>query len=171
MRVISIDTLIMKQLASAAASSNESVNDAVEALNRIAIHNDWGCKEKDAINDYSVANKNKIKQLQEHSRAFLNSVSQAADDFDKSENDVIGWGSGIDSIIGACIGVIGTGTTHTGGNNRPSIFPDMKEILKDILKDDGIGKWGHNTPVGIAAQVLNDIEAPIPICKFDDINL
>ncbi len=171
LRVISIDTLIMKQLVSVANSSNDAINDAVEALNRVSIHNDWGCKEKNAINDYAITNKNKIKEQQENSRAFLNAVTQAANSFEKSENDIIGWGQGIDSAVSGIIsvvqGTIGT-TAHTGGNH-PIGFPSVTEIIQDVMEGSNIGEWIESSPIGVISA--NNFESPIPICNFEDIKL
>ena len=70
--MISIDTSIMRNLVIASTNANNAITDAMEVLNRISTHNDWACKEKDAINEYTNTNKNRIRQLQENSSSFLN---------------------------------------------------------------------------------------------------
>jgi hypothetical protein len=111
----------MKQLLQTTASANDAIDTAVDALNKITIHNDWGCKEKNSINNYTTSNKNKVKNLQEHSRSFLNVLSSVSADFETSENKIKDMFQSIEGLLGKVFSTI-TGTpAHTGGNHLPNI--------------------------------------------------
>lgn len=199
MIVIDIDTIVMKNLASASSAANEAIDNAAEALNRISTHNDWGCKEKNAINEYAVSNKNRVKNLQENSRNFLNVVTQAANDFESSENSIIDMFSSIESILSDWL-KIGTITQifngnsiddyhHTGKNHPVSILGQgVTKIIKDILGENvnGPGTGILSTPDPVKEQgiywmgidncslgnfTVNNFTDAISVCHFDDISL
>ena len=64
--MISIDTDMLRQLAAAAKEANEAIENATLRLTAITEHRDWGCKEKNTINEYTVNNKKKIRILQDN---------------------------------------------------------------------------------------------------------
>lgn len=174
--MISIDTSIMRDLVTASTTANNAITDAMEVLNRIAAHNDWACKEKEAINDYTNTNKNRIRQLQENSSSFLNAITGAATEFEETETSISDMFSSVESMISNILsitaavagGVIGGSLQHnTTIENFPSDFSNIiKEVLKDIVpqtRQDGYNSFD--------AFIANNVTEPIALCNFSDIDL
>lgn len=174
--MISIDTAVMRDLANVAANANNAITDAMDVLNRITTHNDWACKEKNAINDYTNTNKNRIRQLQENSASFLNAINGAAADFEQTETSISEMFSSVESMLAnilsitvATPGVIG-GPLQSGGSplgEFPEALPTkMETIIKDYLPQTRMD--GFNP---MEAFELNNITDPISLCEFADIDL
>ena len=106
----------MRNLVAAATTANDAITDAMELLNRISNHNDWACKEKDAINEYSVKNKTRARQLQENASAFLHAVTAATNEFEATENSISDMFSSVESILSDILSVVGNiGNVITSG--------------------------------------------------------
>ena len=145
--MISIDTDVMKQLVHTTASVNEAIDVAVDALNKITVHNDWGCKEKNSINNYTTSNKNKIKNLQENSRAFLNVLSGVSADFETTENNIKDLFQGVEGLLSKIFSVPGIGSRPHTGTPLPKVdlpelptghIPFEPKILGELtITDDG----------------------------------
>ena len=167
MIIIDIDTLILKELVSASSVANDAIDNAVDALNRVSTHNDWGCKEKHAINDYAITNKNKVKRLQENSRNFLNVITQISNEFEASENSIINSFPPIESIISDVISIPPQVTVIDGKPILENIIQQIKlrEIMKEITQN-----W---QTIGSALEnhQWTTIWKPIQVCTFEDINL
>lgn len=86
--MISIDTDMLRQLAAAAKEANEAIENATLRLTAITEHRDWGCKEKNTINEYTVNNKKKIRILQDNSSSFLSALNDVVNDFENTEKNV-----------------------------------------------------------------------------------
>ena len=56
--IVDIDTEELKRAAAIARRANEAITEAMNLLNRIVVHNDWECAERDAINDNTIRTKN-----------------------------------------------------------------------------------------------------------------
>lgn len=173
--MISIDTSIMRNLVTASTAANNAITDAVEVLNRISTHNDWACKEKDAINDYTNTNKNQIRQLQEFSNSFLNAITGAATEFEETETSISDMFSSVESMISNILS-ISTVTSETNGEplkrGTPAAdFPSgFSNIIKNFLKDIVPQAWQEDcTP--LASFIANNVTAPIAMCNFSDIDL
>lgn len=122
--MISIDTEIMRQLVSACSAANDSINEAVDVLNRVTTHNDWGCKERDSINEYTNQNKNRIRVLQEKSRSFLNALTLVSHDFEDAETSISDMFSSLESILGSVIAIpIAGSVVINNGNSDGSTWP------------------------------------------------
>ena len=124
--MISIDTDMLRQLAAAAKEANEAIENATLRLTAITEHRDWGCKEKNTINEYTVNNKKKIRILQDNSSSFLSALNDVVNDFEKTEKNVCNNTGGIDSIIAnamdaawGAIGVIGETPISFARENAP----------------------------------------------------
>lgn len=172
MIIIDIDTMVLKGLVSAASVANESIDNAVDALNRVSVHNDWGCKEKNAINDYAITNRNKIKKIQENSRGFLNEITHVANEFETSENSIIDWFTSVESILGDLLKVGGLfdGREHTG-TNREGFPGGFDAVVRGWLGNriiDDLGALGRNA---LESYTRDTIIKGIPICNFEDIDL
>ena len=179
--MISIDTEIMRQLVSACSAANDSINEAVDVLNRVTTHNDWGCKERDSINEYTNQNKNRIRVLQEKSRSFLNALTLVSQDFEGAETSISDMFSSLEGILGSVIAIPITGrpiNTGTWGQ-IPTANPVVGSIT-DWIKQNGLTKppvavIDNGPPGGISNWLeqheLTTISNPISVCSFDDIKL
>ena len=171
--MISIDTSIMRNLVTASVTANNAITDAMEVLNRISTHNDWACKEKDAINEYTNTNKNRIHQLQENSSAFLTAIAGAASEFEETETSISDMFSSVESmlsnILSITAGVVG-GPLQQNGSPLPEFSPQFDSIIKDVLNNIPLTRMtdGYDP---FAAFVSNNITEPIAICNFPDIDL
>lgn len=174
--MISIDTSIMRNLVTASSTANNAITDAMEVLNRISTHNDWACKEKDAINEYTNTNKNRIRQLQENSSSFLNAITGAATEFEETETSISDMFSSVESMISnilsitaATAGVIG-GPLQQGGSPLPEFTSTFSDVIKDVLKDivPQTRQEGYNP---FDAFIANNVTDPIALCNFSDIDL
>lgn len=163
--MISIDTAIMRNLVTAASTANNAITDAVEVLNRISAHNDWACKEKDAINDYTNTNKNRIRQLQENAGSFLNAINGAATEFEEAETSISDMFSSVESILSNVLSI----SVGVDGNflKQNKVFPIYSNIFKDILSDHSLQK-NYNP---LEAYIAQNITEPIAMCNFADIDL
>ena len=87
--MISIDTQLMRDLVSGCTSANDAIEEAVSALAAIPSHDDWGCREKVRINEYTIINKSKIQELKQNADSFLKVLKQVTHDFEEAEKDEI----------------------------------------------------------------------------------
>lgn len=157
--MISIDTETLRELVRAASAANDAVNDAVDALNRITIHSDWGCKEKNRINEYTVANMNRIRRLQENSASFLSVLSDVASDFEVEENSISDMFSSIEAILGRTI----SSQPFMGNGNTPTkTLPHFDSVIYQ--------RNPHviNKSLSSIAYSAPDLFDNIPVCGFLD---
>lgn len=129
--MIIINTDTMTEIAGKAKIANTSVEEAIELLNRVALHYDWVCKEKKAINEYTVNNKNKINKLHEKTDRYLRAVADSATEYVKTEFDICNSFNDLDIVIGK--GVAGIGSVIEKNKNICPIFIDLKEIIKSDI--------------------------------------
>lgn len=156
--MISIDTTVMRDLVAVTKSANEAISNATDLLDRISTHNDWACKEKNAINDYTITNRKQIHTIQEDFAAFLNAISAATAEIEDSENSIADMFSSVESLLANILSIAPTiisGPAHTG---TPA--PGAPQPLLSVIKDCGPLK-----------DVFRNLIAPVPICKFTDIDL
>lgn len=169
--MISIDTKLMRDLVAAANTANTNITTAMELLTSISSHQDWACKEKDAINDYSTNNKNKIRALHQDSQAFLQTISSVAEEFETTENSISDMFSGVESLLAGIMSVtsgiastiLGPGgqlgsikdiisePTHTG-NNHP--VPGMRKLW-DVISP--LPHTGYNHPQSSIGDIAGDL--------------
>lgn len=183
--MISLDTVIMRQLVAAASTANASITDAMTTLHSITTHNDWECRERDALNDYTTTNRNRIRALQENSSSFLAAISTAVAEFESTETSISDMFSSVETLLSGMFSVVGTAVggiatqvinmpTHTGTPIGPWIpweNPQWKihEILTGavkpnlMLRQDGTDLF--------STYVANSMSDPVALCNFADIDL
>lgn len=152
--MIVIDTEILKHLAGIAGRVNEEIRDAADILNSVTTHNDWGCSERDTINNFTIQNKTKIKQISDASSNFYNIINSVSDEFAMVERDIPSMFSSVDSIIGHVISIPVPVSINPSG---------MKDIASEIVK---YKQWKSSTQ-----EVIKKITEPIAIVMFDEIDL
>lgn len=129
--MIIINTDTMTEIAGKAKIANTSVEEAIELLNRVALHYDWVCKEKTAINDYTIKNKAEIRKLHDVTEHYLAVAVQASMDFKNAELNICNSFNDLDLVIGK--GVAGIGSIIEKNKNICPIFIDLKEIIKSDI--------------------------------------
>lgn len=177
--MISIDTTTMQSLASAATSTNAAIVDAMELLNRITTHNDWACNEKNAINEYTSVNKNRINQLHESSKAFLSAITLATSELEEAEKSIIDMFSSVEGAIAQVVGItVETGIKDTldsivNGNSLQSIGTSpngMLSILKSYF-EESLSGWKPDVLDEFGSFVSKTLSGPLTVCNFSDINI
>lgn len=151
--IISLDTEIMLQMASLAASSFEEVNQCADTANRITAHNDWNCKERDVINDSVAQTKVKIHRLYENIEHLSNALSQVATRFQDSENEYIQMFGRLDCSIGSMLSVAPAAA---------SISPAMGSAASYVRESSAL-------PHGMESYSVGSLAEPIQMCNFSDV--
>ena len=152
--MISIDTEILKQLVNVARATNEDITGAVDILNCVITHNNWNCKERSIINEYTVKNKTQIKKLKEVSDGFLNAILCISDEFANTEKSIPEMFSSVDAVIGQIISI------PTYINNFPQSAGFIaREIVSGNKTLDKVGKT--------IQQMMDGIK----VVKFDLLDL
>lgn len=100
MAILNIDTSILRSSVSVAQQANEAISEAASLLNAITVHEDWICTERDRIKEMTLANKQKVQQIQERSSSFYSAIQTASERFDSTEQDSCRRINGVDDIIG-----------------------------------------------------------------------
>lgn len=188
--MIVLDCDLIKQLSDAARSANDSITDATNILNQIPAHNEWGCREKNAINEFTMRNKNKIKEIQTTSSLFLSKLDEISQNFVKAEATLGSKFSSVDKIIGAVISSSGGIYKAASGiinRNWSSTFVSdiMKDVSEFFKKNPVYTVFPASMPIvkkGISSiiesadlsekipmRILPDTNSPISICKFDSV--
>ncbi len=155
--LISIDPENVKNIALNAQRANADIDGAMQLLNQISAHNDWNCKERKQINEYTVQNKNKIHALKENSDDFLNAVQKTAQDFQDAEKNLSSIFESVEDAIKSvlCINLPGANVA--------------KETVKAIEKISKIHFDGGDIPN--AAEILKIAKKTIPVVRYSDIVL
>jgi hypothetical protein len=152
--MISVDTDVLKQLASLARTSNDEINAAVSVLNQVTTHNDWGCKERTQINEYITENKTKMKRIQESSSSFFKVITDMSNEFESVEKGLPSLISDVDSILGDIISIptisssgigkktseilskLGNTKTDTGSTSTGGVLSGLTSAINTVLFKD-----------------------------------
>lgn len=182
--MISLDTVIMRQLVAAASTANASITDAMTTLHSITTHNDWECRERDALNDYTTTNRNRIRALQENSSSFLAAISTAVAEFESTETSISDMFSSVETLLSGMFSVVSTvGNIATQVIVTPDITatpigpwipwenPQWKihEILTGAVKPNLMTRQ-DGTDL-FSTYVANSMSEPVALCNFADIDL
>lgn len=100
MAILNIDTSILRSSVSVAQQANEAISEAASLLNKITVHEDWMCTERNRIKEMTVLNQQKAKQIQERGSSFYSAIQTASERFDSTEQDSCRRINGVDDIIG-----------------------------------------------------------------------
>ncbi|MCI5700942.1 MAG: hypothetical protein MR308_11290 [Lachnospiraceae bacterium] len=130
-KMIVLDTELLKQLAAAAKSATEELQAASELLNQITTHDDWGCKERVAINSYITGNRKKMRSLMENSRSFTGAIAEVAEKFVAEENGIISMFDRVENLLGSFLSI------PVGTIVKTPEFPRIADIL-DQNKQTGV---------------------------------
>ena len=103
--MIVVDTTVLKQLANAAGNANDAIQEAAGLLNQVATHNDWGCKERNRINEFTLQNKNTVQRIREEGSRLYSSIAQAANQFEEIENRIPSQFQSVDNAISSILAI------------------------------------------------------------------
>ncbi len=99
MAILQLDTDALRSAVSAAKRASDSITEAMELLNKIVVHHDWICKERETINSYTLKNREQIGTLNENASAYYNAVNNAAARFEEEEQRQIASQANVESIL------------------------------------------------------------------------
>ena len=134
MPLIDLDTDQLRGAVSTAEVTNEAISEAVDLLERIVIHNDWICKERDAINNNTRANQQTSRVIQERSAAFYKAIKFASDLFDETEQADVAKLNRVDEAI-ARVATVTQGSFGDTGSG-PAIV-DFGSMSSSISGSEG----------------------------------
>ena len=158
--MISIDTSTMQQLVQAASTANSAIDQAMEILNRISSHNDWACKEKDAINDYTTNNKKRARQLHENAQSFFNAVKCVSVDFETAETDISDMFSSVESLLAGVLQVAQGAVSNVIDGVQTGVST-VQSVLDTVLDKIGIetpaDSYWENHPDSEIVPIIGEI--------------
>lgn len=129
MAILDIDTDQLRSAVAAAETANKEITEAMKMLNRIVVHKDWECPQRNTINSYTVQNKETAKQIQENASSFYQAIKKASDMFDETEQNNLRRTNQVDGLISEIASVV---TRAAGGNASPSItsFDSIRDSME-----------------------------------------
>lgn len=156
--IISIDTQKMGAIVAAANDVCVEIDACVSALLPVVEHNDWNCKERDAINDGITAVKGHVRQLQETTTSFANMVQRTADMFDAFELAVPNRYQALDTVLGTVFSescAAPTTSCQTG-----ALGTEIASTIAQDFRVDG----------GLANNAIGNLTTPIQLCEFSTVD-
>lgn len=102
---IAYDVMTVIQMTIACQRANDELQRAQNLLQEIRSHSDWGCKEKDTIDDLVRDSRNMIRKLCENQSAFLRAVQAAEGELTGAENSVSGLFNAVESLLAKILAV------------------------------------------------------------------
>lgn len=131
---LELDTELLRNTVSAAEQTNSQITEAVSFLNKIIIHNDWICDERDAINRNTERNKQTAQKIQNNASSFYKAIKQASVDFDSEEQGQITEINKVDDMISKILNVVPN--TISGASNIASSISivDFGNLSKSFKK-------------------------------------
>ena len=175
--VLDIETERLQEMMRMLGSAVDEIDHAAERLRQITTHNDWGCKERNIINNYSTENRNNALKLQTDCRNFSNAVHQVVGEFVEGEKSISGLFPSVDGplakILSEMTHIITNGSLPTVsgiGRNIDSIIKshqiirggDWKPIIGTVPKGGSIS-WGSIKKIPNIYDVISPVA--VPICK------
>ncbi|MBR2701868.1 MAG: hypothetical protein IKE77_07280 [Erysipelotrichaceae bacterium] len=105
MRVLNIDTDVLRNSVSIAERANNEISEAMNLLNQITIHNDWICPQRDEINNYTMMNRERIRVIQNNSASFYSAIKESSNIFDETERENMNAHNNLDGIIARILSI------------------------------------------------------------------
>lgn len=154
--IISVDTELMNEMATLASNANSELDICIAILTAITSHNDWNCKERDAINDNIATVKKNAGMLKENMDIFASSVRQIADQFRTFEGTMLQQFQGAESSFGQTISSFLNGDISLNQNAGFVSQQTAEYISSELLTQDRL----ENYAVG------NMLE-PLQVCEYN----
>lgn len=161
------DVTAVAQMTAACQTANNELQKARNLLQEIKSHNDWGCKEKNTINDLVGEARNMIGRLCENQAAFLQAVKTAEGELTDAEKSVSKLFDGVESLLARILSIPVKETVISG------IGLAAGSALWGKASSDGEGSNGGIgvSSVGDTWNGMNRITASIQVIPFDDLTI
>jgi hypothetical protein len=139
MAILELDTDQLRSAVSVAEKANQDITEAMNFLDKIVVHNDWVCPERDTINENTERNKNTASTIQQNAEAFYNAVKQASERFDETEQNNISRTNKVDGLISGIVNIV------RGAFSSSTSAPSIGAFggISGSMKDNG-GGGGHS---------------------------
>lgn len=121
--IMTINTDALRNVAASAKTANEAILDAMKLLESITVHDDWICVQREAIKEYTLANKKDSQTIHDNANSFYTAIETASQRFDETETTDAGKVNSIDEAIGSVLTVV----PMAGMTVAPSVV-DFSEI-------------------------------------------
>ena len=108
MAILDLDTDALRASVTVAEQANNEITQAMNLLNQIVVHEDWVCKERDNIKNYTLTNRQRVQELQAHSSAFYSAIKQSSERFDQAEQSMIQRVNQMDGLLSQIHNVVPT---------------------------------------------------------------
>ena len=153
--IISIDTDLMHSMSGYADCVNEEIDTCMTYLSKVVEHNDWNCKERDAINDSITEVKMESRRLKEKVEEFANIIRQIADRFNMFENSAITQTQNLEVLLGSSLAVT-TGESPAAKGQLSAIAGSMSD---KVTATDRMSNY-------TIANLTGDVQ----VCEYSTIN-
>ena len=127
--LLDVNTDELKTAVSIARKANEQLTDAMEALNRIVIHTDWECAERDDMNENTSRNRRDIGNIQENCETLYSNICYAADCFCNLEQEVASSFGTIEGPLSSFISLIPQNSPSIGHSPASNFMKDINSAL------------------------------------------
>lgn len=181
------DVEAVTQMTAACQTANNELQKAQDLLQQIKSHNDWGCKEKNTINDLVDDAKKTIRRLCESQSGFLQAVKAAEGELTGAEKSISGLFGGVESLLAKILSipvketvVIGAGL-GAGSALWNKIFGNIGSGIDISNIGNVVQNTADNTDVtnqssGMTRDIISSIQgqlgkitAPLEIVNFQDL--
>lgn len=148
--IIKIDTDILREVTNCARSATEMVDEATALMQRVVIHEDWTCRERDIINEYTMENRRRVQELQSFAGSLYQAVAASLAEFEALQEQTAASFGDVDGEIAAVLsltpGVISGGA---GGGTVSSAVTGTGLLSGTMLESRGgmsSGAYTGDTP-------------------------
>lgn len=155
MAMISIDTDAINSIVPAAENANASLAEGLSSLRLVVEHDDWGCRERDVINERVSEAKNSAEKLVRQTEEYLAGLKKVSMTFNQFEDKMAKTFSKLEATLASALSIK---TIPTGGNTCAA----AKEVLDKQYNNSYIGDPMMN-------YEYNNMTDSIKICKFDEV--
>lgn len=126
MSVLDLDTDILRDTVAIAEQANNDITEAMNLLNQIVVHDDWICKERNTIKNYTLSNRQKVQELQSNADSFYKAIRQSSELFDEMEQTTLSRINQVDDLLSKIHNVVPTlGTSTAGGSISIASFDNL----------------------------------------------
>lgn len=126
MSILDLDTDILRDTVTAAEQANSDITEAMNLLNQIVVHDDWICKEREIIKNYTLSNRQKVQELQSNADSFYKAVKQSSERFEEMEQTILQRVNQVDDLLSKIHNVVPTlGAGAAGGSISIASFENL----------------------------------------------
>lgn len=103
--IIDINPQTITEIAQTITNAYAEVEEAATILRSITEHNDWNCKERDTINDYTLSNAGEVLKISEKAGNFSNAMKIVAENFRTDEKTIADLFAGVESTLASLLAI------------------------------------------------------------------